>query len=364
MASDGKLSISDVWPLQEPSATVALDEYVDRLFRNGSGIDSAVLNETTYAALPIRIYDEPVGVWVIEPRDDQNFGAQAIIAQHLVKYLGNHIYWARLIQNFESRFLEELSRIDHTALAREQMLVQQTRTKTLYDFIEMSSHDFRTPLTAIQAATYNLRRTEDPVKQAQKLDTIESAAANLDHKFRQVSLIIKLRQPEIDDFSLRLCTAEEIRAYVEGSVIPKLLQNDVLIQIRSLQSCDERSSVSVDLIYLGLAVQNVLDNALRYARERVQLGLGCDGPDLLIRVDDDGPGMTAEEVVRVFEPMFRAESHRPQNAGLGLGLPITRAIVEHMQGSIALRSSPSGTSVEIRLPTRSNEKPRRPTEAE
>jgi signal transduction histidine kinase len=67
-----------------------------------------------------------------------------------------------------------------------------------------------------------------------------------------------------------------------------------------------------------------------------------------------GPGIGPDIVSRVFEPFYRGDAYRPQDAANGLGLPIARLIVERMRGSITIQSNhPSGTSVEIKLPVSS-----------
>jgi signal transduction histidine kinase len=93
---------------------------------------------------------------------------------------------------------------------------------------------------------------------------------------------------------------------------------------------------------------NLTDNAVRAAREAVQLYVGSDGGEALIRVSDDGPGMTAEVKRQAFEPFFTT---RAPGEGSGLGLTIVASIVRSHQGSLTLTSELGrGTEVEVRLP--------------
>jgi signal transduction histidine kinase len=114
--------------------------------------------------------------------------------------------------------------------------------------------------------------------------------------------------------------------------------------------------VYVDLEYIGTALYNLLENALRYAAKQVQLQFQCEERMLVITVTDDGPGIPAEIKERIFEPFYRGETHRPQNAAHGLGLPTARLIIERFKGTLAIHAGqPAGTSVEIRLPRISSE---------
>jgi signal transduction histidine kinase len=88
---------------------------------------------------------------------------------------------------------------------------------------------------------------------------------------------------------------------------------------------------------------NLLSNAAKFVpREggRVQVRLQCDGAGLTVAVQDNGPGVPAEQQVLVFEKFRQGgdATHRPQ--GTGLGLPISRQIVEHFGGRMWLRSDP------------------------
>ncbi|MCY1557123.1 Sensor histidine kinase CpxA [compost metagenome] len=102
---------------------------------------------------------------------------------------------------------------------------------------------------------------------------------------------------------------------------------------------------------LGRVVQNLVDNGLRYGqRVRIQL---LDHPDAVeIQVHDDGPGLPAELLEKVFEPYFRAESSRNrETGGTGLGLTIARNLVQAHGGRIWLeQGAEGGLVVRVLLP--------------
>lgn len=104
---------------------------------------------------------------------------------------------------------------------------------------------------------------------------------------------------------------------------------------------------------LARAVGNLLRNALRYAGAAGCIRLRCavEGGQVLIRVQDEGPGVAAEALPRLTEPFFRPDAARTrEQGGAGLGLAIVRSCVEACRGTLVLRNrEPRGFEGEIRL---------------
>jgi signal transduction histidine kinase len=87
---------------------------------------------------------------------------------------------------------------------------------------------------------------------------------------------------------------------------------------------------------------NVLDNALHYGKS-AEVALKRDAADIVVLIDDDGPGIPPLERSAVFEPFYRVESSRSrETGGAGLGLAIARAIVEAHGGRIGAEAAPRG----------------------
>lgn len=90
------------------------------------------------------------------------------------------------------------------------------------------------------------------------------------------------------------------------------------------------------------AARNLVQNALRYG-ERARVSVGVDGGVVAIVVDDDGPGLTAEQIERVFEPFVRGETSRSrETGGMGLGLTLARAIARGHGGDVTLVNRDGG----------------------
>ena len=102
---------------------------------------------------------------------------------------------------------------------------------------------------------------------------------------------------------------------------------------------------------LRTVLSNLVDNALRYTPEggSVDISVTRDGGDAVLEVSDSGPGIPAEERVRVFDRFYRRSGDGPD--GSGLGLAIVKQVVERSGGSIALGDAPKGgLKVVLRLP--------------
>jgi len=103
---------------------------------------------------------------------------------------------------------------------------------------------------------------------------------------------------------------------------------------------------------LTRVVRNLLDNAARHASTTVAVELVTDATEVVLTVDDDGPGIPAEDRERVFQRFTRLDDGRARDAGgLGLGLSMVKAITDQHGGSVVIDDAPlGGARVRIRLP--------------
>ncbi len=109
-----------------------------------------------------------------------------------------------------------------------------------------------------------------------------------------------------------------------------------------------------DAHYLERALQNLLVNAKRYAKHQVQLTLSQQQDQLLVRVEDDGPGIAPEQRDNILQPFVRLDESRSKgHGGFGLGLAIVSRIVSWHQGQINIGDSALGGALfELRLPVK------------
>ncbi|MEU4561139.1 ATP-binding protein [Actinoplanes sp. NPDC023936] len=212
-------------------------------------------------------------------------------------------------------------------------------------FVADAAHELRSPLTNM--------RTELEVAQHLPDDTdwpalTDDLLADVQRLSRLVDdLLLLARQ---DDGSTRALTArvEEVDlAQFAGEVAARFPGVDYL-------DPGEPLPVRAEPDALARVLANLLDNAVRHKRDRVTVTAAADGPDRLLVVTDDGPGIPAADRERVFQRFARLDDARARDAGgSGLGLAIVRELVRRHGGSVILGDAHPGLRVEVRLPARS-----------
>jgi signal transduction histidine kinase len=210
-------------------------------------------------------------------------------------------------------------------------------------FVADASHELRSPLTRIRSEL--------------EVDLAHPATADLLGTHRSVLEETAAMQQLVDDLLLlaRSDTAQPLRREtVDLAEIVHEHARRARESGRDVQEHLQPVEVSGNPHDLDRAIGNVIANATRHARTLVAITVAIDG-DVLIRVDDDGPGIHAADRARVFERFTRLDESRSSGTGgAGLGLAITRDVVSRHGGTIAIDDAPlGGARFELRLPTTS-----------
>ncbi|WP_255561592.1 ATP-binding protein [Pseudohoeflea coraliihabitans] len=117
---------------------------------------------------------------------------------------------------------------------------------------------------------------------------------------------------------------------------------------RVVVETDDKAVARFDLVLLTLALRNLIENALFHSEGKVVVRVREAGEHLEIVVEDDGPGIAADDLPRVSERFFRGRTH--SQTGSGLGLAIAQEAVARMAGTLALRNcDPHGLAATISL---------------
>lgn len=236
---------------------------------------------------------------------------------------------------------------DKTA-AEQEAGVATRRSEEQRRFVAMLSHEFGNPLAAIDRAAqmiqFKARELAPP--EAQRLAQIRTNATTL------AGFVDNFLMTEaLDNGALALSREHcAIRDLLERVI---RLQGDTAGDRILFRQCPD-ATFELDSTMIGVAVGNLLTNALRYSpTERpVEIGAALDNKGLRICVADHGPGMSNDELNKLGTPYFRAASSFGKK-GSGLGYHFTRRIVEAHGGALIARSpAGSGLEVEIFLPSR------------
>lgn len=244
------------------------------------------------------------------------------------------------------------------ALPRGRMIVIQDLTEKLKleevrrDFFIDAGHEFRTPLAIIRTGL-ELLKTSPHMQDAlceEDEDTINSMIRQEERMSRLVDDLLLL---------VRLDSAPVKRAEDEVDIAGLL--EDIKEEIDALPSCkdidieiaaDPGLSVKGSLSELRRALLNVMENAHKYIEAdenisgKIKVTAHAEAGTVVITVDDDGPGVPDEERELIFEKFRRGDSHRAREnkkcGGYGLGLSISRRIIERHGGSLVLGQSKLG----------------------
>jgi len=267
------------------------------------------------AALVLALLLPPVGTLTVHVADD-------LVA--LVVFLGVALVIGRLVSG------------------RVELLAEVERQREA--ILRSVSHDLRTPLGGIRAAATELSsgaRHDEPTQRAllgvidQETDRLDRLVANLLSlsRSRAGALRPNLRPVDVEEL---LTTAATRLARYAGSVAIEV-------------DAPELPEVDGDYLLLEQLVTNLLENAIRHspADGTVRASAHVDGPEVVLAVEDDGPGVPAEDRDAIFE----AFETRGGRGSTGLGLAICRAVAHAHHGSIGVEASDAGGArFVVRLP--------------
>jgi signal transduction histidine kinase len=214
------------------------------------------------------------------------------------------------------------------------------------------SHELRTPLTALQALLENVADGVAPADPA----TLGTAIEQTRRLGRLVAQLLDLSRLEAGELPLHR-ESVALQAFLDGVVAEASRSASALGRTVRLSLAVDPPDLHVDADpeRLHQVVANLLDNATRHAppRGEVRVVATRDRSGIRLSVSDDGPGIPRAEQERVFERFARADAARAaSDGGSGLGLSITRELVELHGGTVHVADTPTGCTVVTTLPER------------
>lgn len=198
-------------------------------------------------------------------------------------------------------------------------------------------HDLRSPLASAKAAVTSLRSDEVTWSAGDEAELLATADESLDRLSRLVGDILDVSRLQAGAMHLTL-EAVDLDEVVWAAVDGLAAAERVLVDVPS-----SLPPVLVDAALLERALANLVDNAQRFspAGTRPHVTAEAGGAQVLLRVSDSGLGVPAEDRERMFAP-FQRLGDRDSSAGLGLGLALSRGLVEAMGGSLQAEDTPGG----------------------
>ena len=213
------------------------------------------------------------------------------------------------------------------------------------------AHELRTPLMAMLATVEAMQDGVYPTD-AEHLETVASETRRL---ARLVQQMLDLSRMENHTAPLNLQPVDIVSLTRNIVDSQQQLFRDRSLQLRFTDETGGRGvTIDVDPDMITQAIINIMSNAMRYTPEDgwVVVSISTDRHDVLIAVSDTGIGIAKEDLSRIFGRFWRADSSRAREAGgLGVGLAVTKKIIERHHGFISVESELGhGTTFTIHLP--------------
>ena len=230
--------------------------------------------------------------------------------------------------------------------------------KVRRDFVANVSHELRTPVAIVKGFAETLEDDYDELSGKKRREFIGKIRKNSDRLCSLVEDLLQLAELESPSHELRrepgsLATVARVVTDRFGERIDQETQS-----IR-LELAEEAEPIHFDSVKIERVIENLLDNALLYARGfsviTIRTIIDDDVRGIRCEVEDDGCGIPEKDLPHLFERFYRVDKGRSrESGGTGLGLSIVKHMVELHGGSVAVRSElDKGTTFAFSLPCRS-----------
>lgn len=290
-------------------------------------------------ALPMVIGDQLIGVLDLQAREPDRFGEDDVrVMTTLSEQIGIAVQNARLYTETH-RAREAAERAGNVKSA----------------FLASMSHELRTPLNAVINFTKFVARGDlGPVNEQQE-ETLNEVVGSARHLLSLINDVLDMSKIESGTLAL----------FIEDNVNLKNLLDSVMNTSKSLlveKRVELRTDIDPELPFIRgdrqrvlQVMLNIMSNACKFTTSGwIELQAHADGDEVIISVQDTGPGIAPEDEALVFEAFKQTDTGLRQVGGTGLGMPISKNLVEAHGGRLWLQSViGQGTTFFVALPIKS-----------
>ncbi len=309
----------------------------------------------TVLAAPMHISDQLVGLLGLD------YGNEA----H--EFTAEEVTLARAVSKLGALVLERARLLREREEARANELALREAKRRMDEFLSIASHELKTPLTSIRTSIQLLQRrtraqqeaeTRNAADEVRRLRSFEELLARADRQAGQLNRLVD----DLLDVS-RIQTGK-LELYLEPADLAEIVRETVqqhaaLVPRRVLHLLldpELTAPIMADPDRIGQVLSNYLTNALKYSAEKepVEIGLEVQKQRARVWVRDCGLGLPLDEQEHIWERFHRAKDVKVQSGsgvGLGIGLFISRTIIEMHHGQVGVQSTPGqGSTFWFSLP--------------
>lgn len=340
--------------------------YIDSLQEtvDAQGEDNGEDTDEIYISIPDDKWDEFANDFSIQAYNNkEDYKKNSLLISAILAFIGGVVTYfisghaLRPIREFSDK-IEEVqaqnlaaSRIEENKVKElNQLSVSYNKMlERLSDAFEIqrqftanAAHELRTPLSLMQVQLDLYNSTRHPDNDADTLQTIKMVTEQNGRLSKMVKTLL--------DMSELQTVGRDDEIMVDALVDEVLADLDPLAQEKNIKltgKCKNITMVGSDILIYRL-VYNLVENAIKYNHSGGQVTVTADRKEkhVYLSVEDTGTGIPEELKERVFEPFFRVDKSRSRElGGVGLGLALVREIVRVHDGSITVKSNPSGGTI-------------------
>jgi len=313
-----------------------------------------------FIAIPVSVKGDRVAILILGPKlsGEMYYGRDVHILELFASEAGIAIQNAKSysqIKQFSAQLEKKVEERTKELKESQRQEIEKARevAKLKDEFVFLAAHELRSPVAAIRGFI-DLTKGSQATFPKDVQENFSSIAEASDHLRHLVDDILQVARNEGGAGSANM-KPENFRPILDEvlhEVAPLIKQKNITLTV------DEKLTAPVmsDRVKLKEVLMNLIDNAIKYNRENGTVHIGIYGEptdgEMIVEIADTGYGIPKDQQKHIFEKFFRATSDETKDVlGTGLGLFITRVLIEKMSGTLLFSSVPQeGTTFSFRLP--------------
>lgn len=280
------------------------------------------------ASFAVLVYAEAAG-WLSRPNHSVGFAVWLVLSAVIV---ATGFFMGLALELRE----DALARAREALHERERANYAESANRAKSEFLARMSHELRTPLNGILGFSEHLSRSVERVDHREHARIIHTAGK---HLLDVVNTVLDLARIEAGRMDLRITEVELLPLAREVAVVHEQAARDKGLKLTMEIAPDMPRSIRTDAMRMREILNNVLDNAVKFTNHGgIEVELRGDAGGVRIRVTDTGPGIKADRLADIFRAFQKFETH--EHVGAGLGLAISKELIELLGGRIQAASLP------------------------